>query len=69
MNKIIDVRSSSGVLDAATTEEARRRAGRQMVGGRGVVGRKTSAQQGDEGLEGLEGRGVVGWAVLKVLLE
>ncbi|KAJ9117518.1 hypothetical protein QFC22_004368 [Naganishia vaughanmartiniae] len=69
VNKIIDVRSSSGVLDAATTEEARRRAGRKMVGGQGVLRSKTSAGQSDEGVEGLEGRGVVGWAVLQVLLE
>ncbi|KAJ9098163.1 hypothetical protein QFC21_004492 [Naganishia friedmannii] len=69
VNKIIDVRSSSGVLDAATTEEARRRAGRKMVGGRGVLGRYASTEQDSEGVKGLEGRGVVGWAVLKVLLE
>jgi hypothetical protein len=40
-----------------------------MVGGQGVIGRNTSTRKENDGLEGLEGRGVVGWAVLKVLLE
>ncbi|KAJ9110323.1 hypothetical protein QFC19_001726 [Naganishia cerealis] len=69
VNKIIDVRSASGVLDVPTTEEARRRAGKEMVGGRGVLRRKVLDGQDKEGLDGLEGRGVVGWAVLKVLLQ
>lgn len=49
MEKIIDVRAEKGVLDEATTKEARRRARGEMRGG-------------------LEGRGVVGWAVMQVLL-
>lgn len=51
VEKIIDVRAEKGVLDEATTAEARTRARGEM-----------------RGREGLEGRGVVGWAVVQVLL-
>lgn len=66
VNRIIDVRSASGVLDEETTREARERVGRKMHGGTGVVSR---AGNKVDGLDGLEGRGVVGWAVVQVLLE
>lgn len=66
VNRIIDVRSAKGVLDGATTREARERAGREMVGGQGVVGKGGNKV---DGLEGVIGRGVVGWAVVQVLLE
>ncbi|KAJ9114101.1 hypothetical protein QFC20_001617 [Naganishia adeliensis] len=66
VNRIIDVRSAKGVLDEPTTREARERVGREMVGGMGVVGKGGNKV---DGLNGLIGRGVVGWAVVQVLLE
>lgn len=54
------------MLDEPTTKEARERVGREMVGGMGVVGKGGNKV---DGLDGLIGRGVVGWAVVQVLLE
>jgi hypothetical protein len=66
VSRIIDVRSAKGVLNEETTKEARERVARELVGGKGVVGKGGNKV---EGLDGLIGRGVVGWAVVQALLE